>query len=605
MGAVGAAAVDVGPVADEAAEGSALVGSTRSSGGEKAHGVRERRGVGSGSAEPQGAHSSSSPSASIHHAASSRASALPSFAPSALFNLALRLLITILVIPVAAPVMFGAVIAVPIFLLLVVVTPIAIIQFIRVGGSVAHANADGIGIGDDTSAASEAVEEHLAAVPRLEPRSAFVVTTEYDPKPEEGPDDRPPLEWVRTPLSVQKCRVCSHYVEGFDHHCGVVGACIGLRNFPLFLLLLVACVVGVASPAIVFGFSQTIGRPAYFTATGLHDDVAGGQPSPSSNGALACAAVGAASGAFAAPALPRWARHDASAWGSPFPHVGEMMTLGYLRERPAFVAAVAAAVAASNTANSAANVEAKVVANGGAFVPPDLSAAARLLLPTPSPTSASPSPSSFSSTPAYGSYGALLQAVHEAHVASEGIGLVALVFGGIAAVISSAKVLIFVMGRATVVPFVVALVQSYGGLYGSGLVLYYGFLLATSRQSVLLRSEQSMAAQLPPEVRSADDGAEGGGGAEVSEQLTRIRRHFAAARVRLASLMGGMLYDPRRHGDGWAPFSGEGQVPGRPKSVAASAIPFVKAAVAYTWWSLVTCPLALTDARHRSVYDQQ
>jgi hypothetical protein len=39
---------------------------------------------------------------------------------------------------------------------------------------------------------------------------------------------------------VQYCSFCLWYVEGFDHHCRVIGACIGRRNMWSFLLFLTA-----------------------------------------------------------------------------------------------------------------------------------------------------------------------------------------------------------------------------------------------------------------------------------------------------------------------------------------------------------------------------
>lgn len=44
------------------------------------------------------------------------------------------------------------------------------------------------------------------------------------------------------------CRVCGVLVRGFDHHCGVIGACIGERNMWSFILFLsstaVLCLIG-------------------------------------------------------------------------------------------------------------------------------------------------------------------------------------------------------------------------------------------------------------------------------------------------------------------------------------------------------------------------
>lgn len=39
-------------------------------------------------------------------------------------------------------------------------------------------------------------------------------------------------------MEVQPCRHCEVLVEGFDHHCGVLGACVGRKNMWAFLMFL-------------------------------------------------------------------------------------------------------------------------------------------------------------------------------------------------------------------------------------------------------------------------------------------------------------------------------------------------------------------------------
>jgi hypothetical protein len=47
-------------------------------------------------------------------------------------------------------------------------------------------------------------------------------------------------EYIETmERDVHKCPVCRYRVLGYDHHCGVIGACIGRRTMPLFVLFLI------------------------------------------------------------------------------------------------------------------------------------------------------------------------------------------------------------------------------------------------------------------------------------------------------------------------------------------------------------------------------
>ena len=56
-------------------------------------------------------------------------------------------------------------------------------------------------------------------------------------------------------LDVHYCRVCQLFVEGFDHHCRVIGACIGKRNMWSFLLF---CSSGAVMGALLAPFTVSL-----------------------------------------------------------------------------------------------------------------------------------------------------------------------------------------------------------------------------------------------------------------------------------------------------------------------------------------------------------
>lgn len=47
------------------------------------------------------------------------------------------------------------------------------------------------------------------------------------------------------------CDICQICVEGRDHHCGVIGKCIGRRNIACFYLMLVFTVISMISLYVV------------------------------------------------------------------------------------------------------------------------------------------------------------------------------------------------------------------------------------------------------------------------------------------------------------------------------------------------------------------
>ncbi|RNF04004.1 uncharacterized protein Tco025E_08052 [Trypanosoma conorhini] len=61
---------------------------------------------------------------------------------------------------------------------------------------------------------------------------------------------------------VHRCPVCQLYVRGYDHHCGILGVCVGERNFGFFISLLASggfllwLFVGVSGVSVVSSLKQ-------------------------------------------------------------------------------------------------------------------------------------------------------------------------------------------------------------------------------------------------------------------------------------------------------------------------------------------------------------
>ena len=63
-------------------------------------------------------------------------------------------------------------------------------------------------------------------------------------------------------LEVHYCRVCQLFVERYDHHCGIIGACVGKRNMWCFILfcssVAVMCALSVPASLVFLGINMIL-----------------------------------------------------------------------------------------------------------------------------------------------------------------------------------------------------------------------------------------------------------------------------------------------------------------------------------------------------------
>ena len=73
-------------------------------------------------------------------------------------------------------------------------------------------------------------------------------------------------------LDVHYCRVCQLFVERYDHHCGIVGACVGRRNMWSFVMFCssVAVMCALSVPASICFLGMNMILPTSFAAVTIH-----------------------------------------------------------------------------------------------------------------------------------------------------------------------------------------------------------------------------------------------------------------------------------------------------------------------------------------------
>ena len=60
--------------------------------------------------------------------------------------------------------------------------------------------------------------------------------------------------YPKTSNKIVHCNICKICVQGFDHHCGVIGKCVGKINMIIFLILYLSGMAFVICSIIIFVF---------------------------------------------------------------------------------------------------------------------------------------------------------------------------------------------------------------------------------------------------------------------------------------------------------------------------------------------------------------
>ena len=47
--------------------------------------------------------------------------------------------------------------------------------------------------------------------------------------------------WICTLEGTQHCKICNVCIEGYDHHCNLMGTCVGKNNLKVFYLYVLGC----------------------------------------------------------------------------------------------------------------------------------------------------------------------------------------------------------------------------------------------------------------------------------------------------------------------------------------------------------------------------
>eukprot|EP00744_Colponema_vietnamica_P017327 GILI01024342.1.p1 GENE.GILI01024342.1~~GILI01024342.1.p1 ORF type:complete len:620 (-),score=67.47 GILI01024342.1:31-1614(-) len=268
----------------------------------------------------------------------------------------------------------------------------------------------------------------------------------------DGTPHKPAKEPAQSPLSVQYCKACRTHVEGFDHHCSLVGACIGGHNFGFFLLLLHSLVLCVGVCIGAFSSSYLLWRPLSYSsrAEGAQSDRS---RSMSAEG-LGCAALLQSRHDVPVMGKPIWLRGTAI-WGAPWPSLDESL-----------------AIAALLNGKQLVNKEA----------------------------ASQPSPY-LAHSHTLGSYRDYYRAIQEEYFDAKGLMEKFLLV--VSAIKHSIMAAVVTTPSEVIWPMLGTLLQIYATAYVSVLAVNYSVLFYLQRQSVLLRREEFVCDQQVGKVSSA------------------------------------------------------------------------------------------------------